>query len=430
MTVTGQGLIPSKKSGNGYSCGSTTSTSMSSSSSISFTSSNNSTDSCSPSGSASSFKSSSNSRRRIDSRKIRPASTRSTSKTPLRCSLGGKPSLPNLLSMSDHSYASPANSIDGLSSESSTCPIYRSNCLEASFDTSTPKGASLGIATQTSDLQSHSHDLLFGHQKSHQTIEEVARTCNASAGSTRNFRPSGLRMPSPKIGFFDEEKSPVLSVSGGLQLHFGAQSGLPNINPVTNKKRQELAKNSPKVSRALQTLRKFPVKASKVQSDVSPQLCRENCSKSRKVGDGVDKRKLVLHSSLKTERKRTEGILKNKMTRESNRHVCLKANRSRPAKGEHLVHTEDINWSKKEKGQANGHHFGNDRLSLQENEKENLPSFEDHVHGLSKYFKAMDLSNDIVIELNGKKGCSHHPNFGHDFTENESPIEVSAKMLR
>ena len=37
-----------------------------------------------------------------------------------------------------------------------------------------------------------------------QCTEEVAGTGNASAEAIRNVRPSGIRMPSPKIGFFDE----------------------------------------------------------------------------------------------------------------------------------------------------------------------------------------------------------------------------------
>ncbi|XP_028104725.1 uncharacterized protein LOC114303777 [Camellia sinensis] len=122
----GKDFILSKKSGLGNSCSTSSTTSLESSSSVSVTTS-----------SASSLKSSSNSRRKADSRKSSLAASGSTSKTPLRCSLGDKIVLENpglstpSLSMSNHSSIDPAK-------------------------------------------------------------------------STRNFKPSGLRMPSPKIGFFDE----------------------------------------------------------------------------------------------------------------------------------------------------------------------------------------------------------------------------------
>ncbi|GFY84581.1 hypothetical protein Acr_03g0013550 [Actinidia rufa] len=452
-----QGLIVSKKSGFGNSCRSASSTASTiSSSSVSLTASNDSTDSCSPFSSAISFKSSPNSRR--NSRKPILVATDSTNKTPLRCSLGGKSGLgkpclsSHLLSTSNHfSYASPDSSFDGWSSESSSaCANHRSNLLDPDFDASTPRGACLGnVATQALDSQSCSHYQLFDHQEGQQTrllnqcIEEVAGTGNASAEATRNVRPSGLRMPSPKIGFFDEEKSPVLSASGGLQLHFGTQSGLPNPNVATNRKRlsktppagvlaengnprpdskqpgvpysalspvpryetrnQELDKSSPKVSTRLATVSNFP-DASKCQRNISPILCQENCSKSRKVGDGGhDTRNLGLHSSLKPERKRTEGILITETSRESKRHVHLRSTKDVP-----IVQKEDKNPSKKENRWSRGHNFVKDPRSLCENEMENLPCFDYHVNNLSRYFEAIDLRRDMVIELNGKKGSKAH----------------------
>ncbi|GFZ14814.1 hypothetical protein Acr_24g0010040 [Actinidia rufa] len=292
-----QGLIVSKKSGFGNSCHSTSSTaSPISSSSVSLIASNDSTDSCSPFGSALSFKSASNSRK--NSRKPRLVATDSTSKTPL-------------------------SSFDGWSSgSSSACANHRSNLLEPSFDANYFKRSLFGKEIQQTMLLN-------------QCTEEVAGTGNASAEAIRNVRPSGLRMPSPKIGFFDEDKSPVLSVSAGSQLHFGAQSSLSNPNAATNRKRpsktpparvlaengnprsdakqygvpygalspvpryearkQELDKSSPKVSTGLATGSNFPKKASKCQ-----------------------------HTSLKPERKRTEQMVRTERSRESKRHVRLR----------------------------------------------------------------------------------------------------------
>ncbi|KAI7992457.1 hypothetical protein LOK49_LG12G01283 [Camellia lanceoleosa] len=221
----GKDLIVSKKSGLGNSCCSTSSTtSLESSSSVSVTTSNDSSVSCSPSGSASSLKSSSNLRRKADSRKSRLAASGSTSKTPLSCSLGDKIVLEN--------------------PESSPTANQNSNCLEVNFYASTSRGACLGNdATQALNFQSFPHDECFDDQESHQRrfpnlcLEVVRGTANDLAKSTRNFKPSGLRMPSPRIGFFDEDKAMMSTVGGDFLFHFGAQSALPNISGVTNRKR-------------------------------------------------------------------------------------------------------------------------------------------------------------------------------------------------
>ncbi|GMP68806.1 hypothetical protein CsSME_00028288 [Camellia sinensis var. sinensis] len=453
----GKGLIVSKKYGLGNSCSTSSTTSLESSSSVSVTTSNDSSASCSLSGSASSLKSSSNLRRKAVFRKSRLAASGSTSKTPLRCSLGDKTVLENpglstpSLSMSNHSsYKSPASSIDGWSSELSSTANQSSNCLEVSFHTNTSRGACLGNdATQALNFQSCPHDECFDDQESHQTrfpnlcLEVVRGTANDPAKSTRNFKPSGLRMPSPKIGFFDEDKATMSTVGGDFLLHFGAQSALPNISGVTNRKRpdelqttrillengdtklgsvqngvinpslnaickyaaqnQELDKNSPKMSSTSATSRYLPGKTSKGQTDTSPLLCRENCSRSSKAIDGGhNSKKLGLHSSLKAERKRTEGILKNEMGGQS----------KRPMTKEH----KRASWRPLE----------NDPYSLHDNEKENIPSFEDHVNGLSRCLEVIDLNRDTVIELEGKRGCCHS-HLGDNFAENDrAPIYSSS----
>ncbi|KAI8013062.1 hypothetical protein LOK49_LG05G00952 [Camellia lanceoleosa] len=233
----GKDFILSKKSGLGNSCSTSSTTSLESSSSVSVTTS-----------SASLLKSSSNSRRKADSRKSRLVASGSTSKTPLRCSLGDKivlenPGLstPSLSMSNDSSYESPASSIDGWSSESSSTANQNFNCLDVSFHTSTSKGACLGNnATQALNFQSFPHGECFDDHESHQTrlpnlcLEVVRGTANALAKSTRNFKPSGLRMPSPRIGFFDEDKAMLSTV--GRQTEKGA---LPNISGVTNRKRPD-----------------------------------------------------------------------------------------------------------------------------------------------------------------------------------------------
>lgn len=417
-----QGLVVSKRSGSGTSCCSTSSMiSPKGSSSVSVIASNDSTASCSPS-----FKVSSNSRKNIDSRKTRLSATGSTSKTPpLRCSPRGKSGLGYRGLSNHHSYASAVSSIDGWTSEmSSTSSKHRSNCLEANFCTNKFGGAcSPNVASQQLDLHYRSHEL-FGHQESqqrkllNQRIDDVAGTDNASAELRKNSRPSRLRMPSPKMGFFDEEKSPVVSVSGGLQLHFGAQSVSSDTNGTTNgeilgetqpasvlaekgnikfcsmqtgvimaryaSQSREQEESSPQVFSMSATMRNSPGKASKVQIHRPPQFCRENCSKYSEVSDGGRGTSKI---GLKDGRKRIDQILKNEMRRDSKRRVRLRGSTIHPSKDENLDRKGEINQSKTEN----------------EKEKENLSSLEDQVNSLSRYFEAIDISRDTVIELSWKK---------------------------
>lgn len=171
--ITGQDLTVSKKNGpmnlNNLTTSSTTPPPKSCSK-LSLTASKGSTFSCSSydiSPSSSSSKHSFNStRRKLDSRSNKLAS----------------PGFSIHLSLiSNHSSStSPCGSIDGLSLESySSSPIsnHRYNYMEPCLD---------------SHIQSS-------------TCQEIQET-----RSTRNLRPSGLRMPSPKIGFFDEVGSTLI----------------------------------------------------------------------------------------------------------------------------------------------------------------------------------------------------------------------------
>ncbi|GMP68816.1 hypothetical protein CsSME_00028296 [Camellia sinensis var. sinensis] len=80
----------------------------------------------------------------------------------------------------------------------------------------------------------------------------------------------------------------------------------------------------------------------------------------------------------------------------------------------------------KEHKRASRRPIENDPHSLHDNEKENIPSFEDHVNGLSRCLEVIDLNRDAVIELKGKRGCSHS-HLGDNFSENErAPIYSSS----
>lgn len=216
----------------------------------------------------------------------------------------------------------------------------------------------------------------------------------------------------------------MVSASGGLQLHFGAQSVSSDTNGTTNgeilgktqpasvladkgnmkscsmptgvimaryaAQSQEQEESSPQVSSISATMRNSPGKASKVQIHRPPQFCRENCSKYNEVSDGGCGTSTI---GLKDGRKRIDQILKNEMRRDSKKHVRLRGSTIHPSKDEHLDRKGEINQSKTQ--------------NEKEKEKENLSSLEDQVNSLSRYFEAIDISRDTVIELSWKKkkGC-------------------------
>lgn len=200
------------------------------SSSGSATATNKSTVSCSPydrSDSASSDatgKSPSNSlRRKIDSRSINLATSVSTLKTPLRCSTKTKNDVRNsghssswfsssLSAQKPSSCTSSTSSFDGWSSESSSSTVnQRSNGSKASLDGAPYQGFSFdNDIIQASDIESHPPNQSSVGSKSHRTRlpNQYIKKCSmvngpVSPNVSGNSKPSSLRMPSPKIGFFD-----------------------------------------------------------------------------------------------------------------------------------------------------------------------------------------------------------------------------------
>ncbi|KAK9290986.1 hypothetical protein L1049_009168 [Liquidambar formosana] len=252
-TVAGRGAPLSKMSGSGISRNIVPRPKLSSKSSSSGSSTATKmepTPSCSSldsSGSASSNnvgKSPLNSmRRKIDSRTTNPTSSGSTLKTPSRIASRNKTQSVNsrvsahLMSVTRLSSSiSPASSISEWSSESSSTSTanQRFDNSKASPTTSSPhKGVSVDSdAPQTSDFQNPSNDQ-FPVEHEHQMTGLQSRCVNGTLTGTgmlpqpASAKPSGLRMPSPKIGFFDGVKSLVRTPKGGMHSHSGVPSGLP-----------------------------------------------------------------------------------------------------------------------------------------------------------------------------------------------------------
>ncbi|XP_022744242.1 uncharacterized serine-rich protein C215.13-like isoform X2 [Durio zibethinus] len=237
------------------------------------------------------------------------------------------------------SSISPASSLSEWSSESSSSTStvnQRSSILRASLSTGSCKGLPTNCdAQQVLDFHNHpvgQCSLGAGAEVSgslHDSVNIVSagtRAGNSELLHPASMKPSGLRMPSPKIGFFDGVRSSGRTPNGSMLSHPGVPSGLPKIGAKSTSSSGSLNKakigkfqpvrtltaiQRPKVdvkqtssavkSRSSLSIQKSPNAAAKVssasrnpkgssgispklQNKFSPKTGRESYSKSQGVG--------------------------------------------------------------------------------------------------------------------------------------------------
>ncbi|KAI3447620.1 hypothetical protein Pfo_004285 [Paulownia fortunei] len=162
-------------------------------------------------------------------------------KTPSRASLKNK--LPSstlsayLMSAKISSSGSPASSISewsSASSSSSSMVNQRSNNSRTSLDTSSCR--SMDGDNIPLDPRNHSADRTAD---SHENQGVILTSNNSKKSSTQTgtlhapMKPSGLRMPSPKIGFFDGVKSLARTPNGHQQSPSALHNGFPKNGAAT-----------------------------------------------------------------------------------------------------------------------------------------------------------------------------------------------------
>ncbi|XVF55421.1 hypothetical protein PTKIN_Ptkin06aG0034700 [Pterospermum kingtungense] len=137
------------------------------------------------------------------------------------------------------SSVSPASSIGEWSSESSSsnsAANRRSNVVRVSIDTGSRKRLTTDHdAHQVLDSQNHPSgqcSLGDGVEVTGSLNESVNRVSTGGSQLLHpaSMKPSGLRMPSPKIGFFDGVRSSGRTPNGTLLSHPGVPRGLPKPN--------------------------------------------------------------------------------------------------------------------------------------------------------------------------------------------------------
>ncbi|EXC19486.1 hypothetical protein L484_014116 [Morus notabilis] len=237
----------------------------------------------------------------------------------------------------------------------------------------------------------------------------------------KNTKPSGLRMPSPKIGYFDEENSSIATTVESAQFNPGTQSAMSKVGSgisVLNRPANRAKNGKPKISgtisgtpkqigpeSALQITSKNPTKDAKVQNtsgnehvtratieicfpmalrvkkDLPLERTSKDCLETKKVDSkGQDAAIEGIRSSSKAESECDEGSMKNKFGRKHKNLNEYEEHMNCPGKNLRIHNDSD---------------------------KENVYSFKEQVDGLSKYVGTIDLGGDMVIELKVNKTSSH-----------------------
>ncbi|XP_027173652.1 uncharacterized serine-rich protein C215.13-like isoform X1 [Coffea eugenioides] len=171
-------------------------------------------------------------RRKIGERTLKPLPSGSVLKTPLKTAkrtCGNSAVSAYLMSSKISPSISPASSISewsSASSSSSSTINQRSNTSRTSFDANSCRS----LDNDTIPLHNDSNNQIIEQHGNEEIVIQNGgpRKSSSQAGTlSHSARPSGLRMPSPKIGFFDGVKS-VRTPSGTVQSH-ASLGALPKV---------------------------------------------------------------------------------------------------------------------------------------------------------------------------------------------------------
>ncbi|KAF9665002.1 hypothetical protein SADUNF_Sadunf16G0076900 [Salix dunnii] len=429
------------------------------------------TSSCvSSSGSLSSDSSSKSSlnfmRRKDDSRTGNHSSSTSNVKTTLKLPSRNKNQStsshvsPYLKSMSKlSSNISPASSISEWSSASlsPTSTLNKtSNSSRSSFDISSCKDASRdSAASQVMDSQHYlndEHSVGHGNQ-----VGSVGKCVNkATEGSSSvlhpdSVKPSGLRLPSPKIGFFDGVRSAVRTPNRNKQSHEALPSGLPglgagSVSPIGGSNEAKLGKLQPartavrgtrimdqvtasgmkskstlalqessiaalRVSSAVKNEKRNASISLKAQNRMSFQGERKSNLKDKKVGLEECKESLNNSDGGYTERNGDACLLKDKKETESKGDAPEKDTKVTLCNGlpdittdlNSIPKVENINSLERVSGDVIcSHNYIKDSLPNPYGTNEKEKAFiEDRVNGLTKKIGAVDVYIEMHKETAG-----------------------------
>ncbi|OMO81110.1 hypothetical protein COLO4_23753 [Corchorus olitorius] len=238
------------------------------------------------------------------------------------------------------------------------------------------------VTSNSSDSENHSSDQPFVRNQSKKTRLAYGGSPLPTALS-REIKPSGLRMPSPKIGFFDVENSRPLTPNGGLKFHSGMQgssktrSGVHYPNGTSNKTRNG------KLQPPRMSTRSANMKEKKLSSQQSEKLIfKPNCTAITKVEGEKACQEFTFNGTIKS----SVAPSFKAETNYDGLGSCSKEDNQ-------IVQKPCVNQNEDFSAQAleNQLHYSDD--------KENIFSFENQVDVLSKQIEAIDFRGDLVMEF-------------------------------
>lgn len=260
-------------------------------------------------------------RRKIDSKIVNTA----TQKTPLKNrsqTVNSRVSSYLKSASKPSSSVSPSSSISEWSSEScsSTSTINQvSNSSKVSLgNASSSKRTSLGNgASQELSFQDHSSDeISVGHENKEKELLSQGGTKAMTESGTRSnppsVKPSGLRMPSPKIGFFDGVRSGARTPNESIPSHLSVPTGLSKIGMGICSPQEGLNKGIGKLQHT-----KISAPPSYMKIEISPKTSNRYQLKIDEVGTkGSHRAKPVTPSSFKGDKNGNISALKSKLSSE------------------------------------------------------------------------------------------------------------------
>ncbi|KAI3923260.1 hypothetical protein MKW92_009047 [Papaver armeniacum] len=300
-----------------------------------------------------------------------------------------------------------------------------------------------------------------GTKKASVVSASVSNT--ASANGSKACKPSGLRMPSPKIGFFDAEKSLVSTPLGGSQSRSSARSGLTGSGesrPVTPS--EELVNT--KVSTLQEGRRVKPAGSIKLDSVVpspsskkyaSSEQLQELSLDSPKLPDASAKLQDNCDAALEVQKHPSSGspqtehhnsldagelpniipVDQDSVANEEKMDIQHSSKNSIGVASDVIVPSgeEETQVSEesfvcsmtpsKKSGEMpldlQGHPRDSSDLLQKSNEKENLSCTDDQVGDLIKQVAAVDLNVEVIKEPVGKKDTHNEHDLG-------DPVVVSS----
>ncbi|CAL5351085.1 unnamed protein product [Camellia sinensis] len=345
------------------------------------------------------------SNRRTASRTVNPISSSSILKVPSKVVLKkkGQPGRSaHLMSSKPSSNSSPASSISEWSSKSSSSTYtvnQRSTTSMASIDTSSPRRSVDSDILPALDHHKQSNDQISDIHEN--KVKRLASENLQISTLPRPVKvlPSGLRMPSPKIGFFDGVKPVVRTPTGSMQSYSGVSVG-PKIGAGINRpsggsSKTKLAKLQP--ARTVSTAANMKLDGQKPVSPLPSQKPSNASMKVSSVSGGLKKclsispqahneTDNVPDSGLDAEKAGSLGMLDREMNLEKQGNFNKKDIEITPIDRDTHCNAENIKPSEElgEDAISSLKHLKTKlRVVCKSNEKENA-HFEDQVDGLTK----------------------------------------------